>query len=387
MRKLAIITTHPIQYNAPLFALLHQRANIKVKVFYTWGDSVNKKKYDPGFGKNIEWDIPLLQGYDFSFVTNTSTEPGSHHFKGIVNPTLNDEIKQWGATAILVFGWAFKSHLTCIRYFHGKIPVLFRGDSTLLRRQPFIKKVLRIFFLTWVYKHIDYALYVGKQNEFYFKRYGLKDKQLIYAPHAIENERFRDDSQQYEMLAQTWKDELGIKAGEMVILYAGKLEAIKDTGILIELATKLKTLAVRFLIVGNGPLEETLKSSVKDNKQFIFLDFQNQRKMPLVYRLGDLFILASKSETWGLSINEAMASGRPILVRDTCGCATDLVTDDLNGYVFNAADLDWLAHKIKFIFDNRAKLSYMGNQSLKKIESYSFVHIAEAVESVMYKIE
>ncbi|MCB0710584.1 MAG: glycosyltransferase family 1 protein, partial [Chitinophagaceae bacterium] len=70
MKRLAIITTHPIQYNAPLFQLLAQRENIAIKVFYTWGDTVLKEKYDPGFQKNIEWDIPLLEGYDYAFVEN-----------------------------------------------------------------------------------------------------------------------------------------------------------------------------------------------------------------------------------------------------------------------------------------------------------------------------
>ena len=53
MKKLAIITTHPIQYNAPLFAMLHQQGDINLKVFYTWGETVLQKKYDPGFDKTI----------------------------------------------------------------------------------------------------------------------------------------------------------------------------------------------------------------------------------------------------------------------------------------------------------------------------------------------
>ncbi|MGN6533252.1 MAG: glycosyltransferase family 1 protein, partial [Ginsengibacter sp.] len=84
--RLAIITTHPIQYNAPLFSLLAKRNTINIKVFYTWGEKVLQDKFDPGFGKNINWDIPLLEGYDFQFVSNISADPGSHHFGGIDNP-------------------------------------------------------------------------------------------------------------------------------------------------------------------------------------------------------------------------------------------------------------------------------------------------------------
>ena len=66
-KKIAIISTHPIQYYAPLFNLLAKK--IEIKVFYTWGEE-SIKKFDPGFGKKVEWDIPLLEGYNFQFLKN-----------------------------------------------------------------------------------------------------------------------------------------------------------------------------------------------------------------------------------------------------------------------------------------------------------------------------
>ena len=133
MRNLAIITSHPIQYNAPLFKLISERKKIKIKVFYTWEQS-KEKVFDEKFGKEINWDIPLLEGYDYTFVKNISKKPNSGSFKGVINPTLNKEIENWKADAILVFGWNHHSHFKAMRYFKGKIPVYFRGDSTLLMK-------------------------------------------------------------------------------------------------------------------------------------------------------------------------------------------------------------------------------------------------------------
>src|SRR5689334_23212002 len=99
MKKIAIVTSHPIQYNAPLFQLLAQRGVVATKVFYTWEQSRGGEKYDPDLGKKIAWDIPLLEGYEYSFVRNVSTDPGTHHFKGLINPDLNKVIKEWGADA------------------------------------------------------------------------------------------------------------------------------------------------------------------------------------------------------------------------------------------------------------------------------------------------
>src|SRR5690348_3841680 len=106
--------------------MLNEKGQVDIKVFYTWGEGVLQNKFDPGFGKNIKWDIPLLDGYEYKFVENVASDPGSHHFRGINNPTLIKDIKDWEANVILVYGWNFKSHLSCLRYFHNKIPVYFR---------------------------------------------------------------------------------------------------------------------------------------------------------------------------------------------------------------------------------------------------------------------
>jgi glycosyltransferase involved in cell wall biosynthesis len=82
-------------------------------------------------------------------------------------------------------------------------------------------------------------------------------------------------------------------------------------------------------MVGNGPLENQLKVLAEPHDFIRFIPFQNQSQMPIVYRLGDILCLPSKGpgETWGLAINEAMASGRPVIVTDKVGCAQDLLRD------------------------------------------------------------
>src|ERR1700712_2672986 len=106
MKKLAIVTTHPIQYYAPIFKLLNARGHISIKVFYTLGQP---NTHDQGFGKKIEWDIPLLDSYDYEWVQNVSTQPGSHHYKGIINPSLIQQIQAYQPDAVLFFGWAYQS--------------------------------------------------------------------------------------------------------------------------------------------------------------------------------------------------------------------------------------------------------------------------------------
>jgi glycosyltransferase involved in cell wall biosynthesis len=68
------------------------------------------------------------------------------------------------------------------------------------------------------------------------------------------------------------------------------------------------------------------------------MPFHNQSEMPLLYQMSDVFVLPSKGpgETWGLAVNEAMASGCAIIVSDKAGCASDIVKNNVNGFVFHS---------------------------------------------------
>lgn len=383
MKKLAIITTHPIQYNAPLFALLSERKHIQVRVYYTWGESVLEKKFDPGFGINIEWDIPLLNGYDYTFVENKSTKPGSNHFTGIDNPTLISDIEDWGADAVLVFGWAFKSHLRVMRHFKNKIPVIFRGDSTLLDQYNFIKHFSRTLLLRWIYRYIDIALYVGEANKHYFLANKVPSNKLIYAPHAIDNERFFA-REEYLLKAAEMKNALGLKGDELVYLFAAKFEKKKYPVNLIQAFLQVKHPNAHLVMIGDGPLESEMHVAAGDNKRIHFLPFQNQSMMPVIYHLGDVYVLPSLGpETWGLAVNEAMAAGKAVLVSDTCGCAFNLVRPGMNGFIFQSGNMESLLQYMQKIADRSSTLQEMGERSLAIIKEYNFLNICNAIEKVV----
>lgn len=377
-KKLAIISTHPIQYYAPVFQLLAKQ--LQLKVFYTWGeDSLNK--FDKGFGREIEWDLPLLKGYEYSFLKNTASNKGTHHFKGIVNPTLNKEIKDYNPDAILVYGWAWHSHLKAMRFFKGKIPVYFRGDSTLLNNQQKLKAFFRSVFLKWAYRNIDIAFCVGTANKAYFEKYGLKKSQLIVAPHAIDNKRFaliRNEE------AEKLRKELGIKNDEILILFAGKLEPVKNPALLLDAFKSIKKVNIHLLFVGNGILEENLKSKSKDLKNVHFIDFQNQTQMPAIYQACNLFCLPSISESWGLAVNEAMAAAKAILISTRVGCATDLLKSSINGQIFESGNADDLTCKLTELTNNQEKLTQMGIVSQQIIQDWSFEKQVKVMMDTFY---
>ena len=384
MKKLAIITTHPIQYNAPLFKLLSKRGIIKIKIFYTWGQS-RKELYDPGFSIVRSWDIPLLDGYDFEFINNISQDPGSDKYFGIINPTIISKIKGFHPDAILVFGWNFKSHLKIMRSFKGLIPVYFRGDSTLLDEQnsPFLRRLIRSIMLIWVYRFIDKALFVGIANKKYFLRHMVKKSQLVYAPHAIDNERFMNTDDIEFNIAEIRK-KYNLIENNFIFLFSGKLENKKNISLLISSFLNIANLNARLLIVGNGPEESELKKLAMYDNRIIFMDFQNQTKMPTIYRLANVFVLPSKGpgETWGLSINESMACGIPVIVSDKVGCAEDLVSTE-TGWIFPSGNSYLLTKILKKAFSQSEMIYKMGKNAQENIKKFNFDNIAIAIENLM----
>lgn len=360
MKKLAIISTHPIQYHAPWFRMLGARADVQLKVFYTR----KPEAYDKGFRQIVAWDLPLLEGYDYRFT-------GRDRIR---------EIAHWSPEVILVFGWRPAGHLDILRHFKGRIPVWFRGDSTLLDEKPGLRQWLRRRWLCWVYRHVDRVFYVGSANKAYFLAHGLAENQLVFAPHAVDNARFQSFG---EARTSAGRRKLGISQDERAVLFAGKLEPKKNPELLLKAMLELnqkQQKPIHLIFAGAGILEAQLRRLAKDQSFVHFLGFQNQKSMPAVYRLGDIVCLPSaRNETWGLAINEAMACGRPVLVSDRCGCAADLVQSGSNGYLFQAGNQQDLTDKLSCMIRQPAKLKTMGEQASAVIQNWSFEHITTAL--------
>jgi len=110
------------------------------------------------------------------------------------------------------------------------------------------------------------------------------------------------------------------------------------------------------------------------------MDFQNQTQMPAIYQSADLFCLPSKGpgETWGLAVNEAMASGRAVLVSDKVGCAIDLV-DPTVGACFKSVDIDDIKQKLIALTSQKQNLTNLGQNAQSKIHDWSFERQARAI--------
>ncbi len=374
--RLAIVVSHPIQYYAPWFRCLAGRPELELLVFHLWDGGVNLR-HDPGFGQVIRWDQPLLEGYPSCFVANTAADPGSHHFSGLRNPDLVKRLLAWRPDAILLFGYAYQSHLRLLldpRLW--RCPILLRGDShDLVGRHGFRSGLSRLA-RRLLFRRFAAALAVGQANSAYLLASGFSVRKILQAPHAVDNHRFQVAAASAQDAASLWRRQLAIDPNAPVILFAGKFETKKRPLDLLEAFIQLNDPTAVLVFVGSGVLEDQLRerSAVLPKGRVVFAGFQNQSAMPTAYALADLVVLPSygSGETWGLCINEAMNLARPVIVSSHAGCGPDLVIPGRTGWIFEAGNMMALRDCLAEALSDRQRLRRMGQAALQHIDTFSY---------------
>jgi glycosyltransferase involved in cell wall biosynthesis len=233
---------------------------------------------------------------------------------------------------------------------------------------------LRRKFISSVFARFARFLYVGKANHDYFRYHRVSPDKLFFSPHAVNNERFFDESDGAAVDAREWRKELGIPPEHQVVLFAGKLEAKKRPLDLLDALTDARPVSASLLFVGDGHLESELRRRACGSPNIYFAPFQNQSLMPRTYAASDLFVLPSygPGETWGLAVNEAMCLSRAVVVSTHVGCAQDLVRSWRNGLVFEAGSTPSLADTLKEALTDRARLGRWGEEGRRMVASYSY---------------
>lgn len=373
MNKIAIITSHPIQYYAPLFRYWGSETCFSTKVFYLWDFGVTQQ-VDVNFQQPIQWDIPLLTGYDYEFVPNVSSKPGTQHFWGLQNPSLLERVKIYDPDAVLLMNYNYASLYNFLWHWNcHQVPLLFRGDSHRLLPSAGVKAWVRQKFISLIYQRFVACLYVGQANYGYFRNHSVPSQKLFFAPHAVDNDRFFAQTEEANRQAMVWKQELGIPKNHSVILFAGKFELKKRPTDLLQAFLQANLPQVSLLFVGAGALESELRSQAK-HPYIHFAPFQNQSLMPRTYASADLVVLPSYGswETWGLAINEAMCMSCSVIASTHVGCVSDLIQPYRNGLIFPAGDVSALTASLKEAFSNRERLRMWGEESRKIIVNYSY---------------
>lgn len=340
--RLVVVASHPVQYQAPLFRELARRCELHV-LFAHKATAFDQAA--AGFNVAFEWDVDLASGFEHSFLVNTAQKPGLEEFAGCDTPEIGDALCRLAPDAVLLMGWHLKCYWQAIwACRRAGVPVMVRGDSHLETPRSTVKRACKAIIYPFALRAFDAALYVGEQSRRYWVHYRYPVARMFFSPHCVDNDWFL--SRATSQVRREVRAGLGVSDNTFLVLFAGKLEAVKRVGDIIEAAVKCREEGcnMEILIAGSGALESPLKERARElGMPLHWLGFCNQTSMPAVYAASDTLVLASESETWGLVVNEALACGKPIIVSDACGCAADLAADGQAGKVFRCGDVPDLA--------------------------------------------
>jgi len=206
----------------------------------------------------------------------------------------------------------------------------------------------------------------------------------------VDNDYWRRSRSDLKKRRADIKKRLGIPEKVPVILMAAKLIPVKQPMLLLKAFSNVrKGVPCALVFVGEGPLRAELENyCLEHSVEDVFITgFANQLEMPQFYAIGDILVLPSKYEPWGLVVNEAMNFDMPIIVSDRVGCAADLVHNGRNGFVFRWDDEKSLEEKLKTLLTNPEMRQAFGEESSTIISSSGIDQcvsgIVEACRSVL----
>jgi glycosyltransferase involved in cell wall biosynthesis len=344
---LAILTTHPIQYQVPVWKGLAARGNIPFKVFYM-SDRGLEARFDPGFAKSFSWDIDLLGDYEFEFLATAKGTQLESFWRLRLKRGFGRALRKIGANVLWIQGWQVAAYWQAVLEAQSAgTEVWLRGETNARSNGGRFGRQIKRRLLRHLLRRVDRFLYIGEANRQFYLEQGVASKQLAAAPYCVDNVRFATGAAiaraERDRIRQDWK----IPPEAFCFLFVGKFLGRKRPFDLIDAARCLQHSGPRqkihILWIGTGELGDELRRACDvcfdaEAKEYSniqrgsepkasFIGFLNQSEISRAYVAADCLVLPSDaSETWGLVVNEAMASGLPCVVSDGCGCAEDLIT-------------------------------------------------------------
>lgn len=402
--RLAYLVSHPIQYQAPLLRLIAADPRIELEVFFANGGP-GSDFWDVGFKRVVEWDVPLLDGYDHDFLPKLDhllprrwreKQPAWSLWRPI-NYGLFRRLRKGNFDALWVHGYA-RAHnwVAMVEARALGIKVLMRDDATGIspsrnRAYKFVKRL--VFRLAG--QLMDGVLPICTPAIDYYRDLGVPDSKIFMMPYTVDNEYFQRKCDEAAECREEFRRSLGLEPGRPVVLFAGKFQQRKRAIDLIGavIALQSTTLPVQLqpylLLAGDGELRPQLEAAAAKtgNDSIRFLGFQNQSALPALYDLADIFVLPAEGEDFGVVVNEAMNARCAVIVTDKVNSGPDLIQEGRNGYIYPVGDVTALTTTLSTLLADPALCRSMGETSREIINGWGLPEdvavLKEALDAIL----
>jgi len=217
--------------------------------------------------------------------------------------------------------------------------------------------------------------------EYFTKAFGYPKEKIFNQYLTVNVERIMNFLSQKEELRKIYREKYAIPMDHEVIIYSGRLLKRKNVGLIVR---ALKGLDKAFLLIlGDGEEKENILRLAEGLRvQCKITGFiEDQDELFKSYYAGDLLVLPSYDEPWGLVVNESMAAGLPVVVSNECGCSLDLVRDGENGFILtDLENSETLRNLIVKALKNKESFS---KKSLEIIDNWTFENSRKSFEELL----
>ena len=249
-----------------------------------------------------------------------------------------------------------------------------------------IEKINRNSFIYKLKKEIikDSAAIFGNGTiaiKYFGDVFGYPKDRIFNQYLTVDIETIRDFGKYKNELKKQIISKYNIPPTKNVVIYSGRLLKLKNVDLIIKSLQGLKNFFL--LIVGDGEENEELnKLASKLKIDYKITGFiEDQEELFKIYYAGDLLVLPSSHDAWGLVVNEAMAAGLPVIVSNRCGCSLDLVKEGENGFILSDLENpEILRNLIIKTLENKEKFS---KKSIEIINNWTFEKSRESFESFL----
>ena len=282
--------------------------------------------------------------------------------KMCVCPEIKKIIKEGKFDKIICADFTSLTGMFAINYMRRKkIPYYLESDGGFAKNGKGLKEKIKCHFIKGAQGYFSTA----KEHDKYYLTYGATEDKLIRYPFTSLKEENIEKSIITSKDKLALRDKLGIKE-DKVVLAVGQFIHRKGFDVLLK-ASKNFNSGVGFYFIGGEPTEEYLKYKANNVH---FIGFKKKADLKEYYLAGDIFVLPTREDIWGLVINEAMANGLPIITTDKCIAGLELVENGKNGYIVPVDSVEELTKAINSVLVNNEN-NKMGELSLKYIKGYT----------------
>ncbi len=373
--RVLLLGSHPTQYSSPVFRQLARDPRLEIQVAYCSLHGA-KAGYDPGFEREIVWDIPLLDGYAWSELPNRASRPGIERFWGLVNPGVWKTICRGNFDAVVIYtGYMYATFWIAVAAAKmSGTAIVFGTDAHSLDSRdarPWKGAVKRAFWPR-LFRLADVAIGQSRGGLALLRALGLPNSRIGLFPYVVDNERWQRAAAQANRaeVRAAW----GIAADAPIVLFSAKLQPWKRPLDLLQAFAKADVRNAYLVFAGDGALRGEVEAETKRlglGGRVKLLGFVNQTALPSVYRAADVLVLPSRYEPFGVVVNEAMLCGCVPIVSNRVGAQFDLIDDGKTGFVYPTGDVERLGEVLSTLLSDPARIRSMSEAGAAKVAEWS----------------